>query len=180
MKVIRQIGRGGFGNVDLVVDEQGNECAKKTFSVNQPGDFPKDMIVNVKKRFVREANIQSEISHRNIVPVIDKFLKDDTPSFIMPLAISTLDDDIASSKNLDGKYKTAIMDILAGLEEIHSMDIYHRDLKPQNVLKLGTAKEYRYAISDFGLMSINDTQLSIITHTGMRMGSAWNGTYLRQ
>ena len=171
MRVISQIGRGGFGNVDLVVDKKGNNYAKKTFSVNQPGDFPPAMIANVKKRFVREANMQSEISHRNIVPVIEKLLNEEPPCFIMPLAVSTLDKDIAENKNLDGKYKTAIMDILAGLEEIHSMDIYHRDLKPQNVLKLGTDDEERYAISDFGLMSINDTQLSVITHTGMRMGS---------
>jgi len=170
MRVISQIGRGGFGNVDLVIDEQGNKYAKKTFSVNQPGDFPTAMVENVRKRFIREANMQSAISHLNIVPVIDKFLEEEPPSFTMPLAVSTLDKDIALSRNLNGQYKTAIMDILAGLEDIHSLDIYHRDLKPQNVLKLD-AGESRYAISDFGLMSINDTQLSVITHTGMRMGS---------
>ena len=171
MKVVRQIGRGGFGTVDLVEDETGAQFARKTFSIIQPGEFPADMEDNVKRRFRREARIQSELVHHNIVPVLESDVEAEPPSFIMPLALATLDQEMAASKDLDGHFLEALMDILAGLEEIHQLDIYHRDLKPQNVLKLGSADNYRYAIGDFGLMSINDTQISQLTHTGMRMGS---------
>lgn len=171
MQVITQIGRGGFGTVDEVVDPYGQHFARKTFSINQPGNFPQEMADNVKRRFIREANVQSALDHNNIVPVLYRDINADPPYFIMPLALSSLDKEIARSKNLNGCFLEAIMDILAGLEEIHSLGIYHRDLKPQNVLKLGAASGYRYAIGDFGLMSINDTQLSMITYTGMRMGS---------
>jgi len=80
-------------------------------------------------------------------------------------------DDIAYDRSLGGNQINAIMDILAGLEELHSLGIYHRDLKPQNVLRLADENGERYVISDFGLMSIRDTQLSVLTQTGMRMGS---------
>lgn len=171
MQVISEIGRGGFGTVDLVEDDLGNQFARKTFCINQPGNFPDGMVDNVKRRFIREANVQSELNHNNIVPVLEKSIDEEPSYYIMPLALSSLDCDVYQNRTLNGRFLEAIMDILAGLEEIHSLGIYHRDLKPQNVLKLGTDDDYRYAISDFGLMSISDTQLSVITHTGMRMGS---------
>ena len=173
MQVIRQIGRGGFGDVDLVQDVSGNFYARKTFSVNQPGNFPADLAENVRKRFVREAEVQKALSHKNIMPVLSTNLAATPPSFLMPVADSSLDKDILANKNLHGQGILAVMDILAGLEELHSMGITHRDLKPQNVLRLngGVPGVERYVISDFGLMSIKDTQLSVLTQTGMRMGS---------
>lgn len=171
MQFIRQIGRGGFGNVDLVVDSVGNQYARKTFSINQGGNFPQDMVQNVQRRFVREADTQSHLNHRNIMPVLYTDLQSNPPSFYMPVASASMSDDIAYDRSLGGNQINAIMDILAGLEELHSLGIYHRDLKPQNVLRLSDATGERYVISDFGLMSIKDTQLSVLTQTGMRMGS---------
>lgn len=171
MHFIRQIGRGGFGNVDLVADDQGSHFARKTFSVNQPGNFPVDLVENVRKRFIREADVQSEVRHKNIMPVLRKDLTSEPPSFLMPVAVSSLDKDIRADRSLNGQAISAIMDILAGLEELHSMGITHRDLKPPNVLRLIDQDGQRYVISDFGLMSLKDTQLSVLTQTGMHMGS---------
>lgn len=171
MLVIKQIGRGGFGNVDLVQNKNGDQFARKTFSVNQPGHFPPELVENVKKRFIREAKVQEALVHNNIMPIVESELEIDPPSFIMPVAESSLFEDIQLDNTLNGQPLSAIMDILAGLEELHSMGITHRDLKPQNVLRLSSYNGYRYVISDFGLMSIKDTQLSVLTQTGMRMGS---------
>jgi serine/threonine protein kinase len=169
--VISRIGSGGFGNVDHVKDQTGNDYAMKTFSINQPVPLVPELAENVRRRFIREANVQSGLQHRNIVPVVNRNLTASPPYFIMPLAVSSLDKDIKNNKNLAGKYRTALMDILSGLEELHSLGIYHRDLKPQNVLRLSDVHGEYYAISDFGLMSVKDTQLSVLTHTGMKMGS---------
>lgn len=169
---IKRIGSGGFGNVDLVQDiANGNQYARKTFSINQPQELPPELAENVRKRFIREASIQYQLKHKNIVPVLFKDLTSNPPSFLMPVATSSLDKDIAINRNLNGNFLRAIMDILSGLEEIHSMQIYHRDLKPQNVLGFNTPEGSYYAISDFGLMSVKDTQISALTHTGMKMGS---------
>lgn len=171
IQVISRIGSGGFGNVDHVINEKSESYAMKTFSINQPVPLDPSLAENVKKRFIREANVQSGLRHKNIVPVVLRNLAATPPYFLMPLAASSLDKDIKGSKNLNGKYLTAIMDILAGLEELHSLQIYHRDLKPQNVLRLTDVSGDYYAISDFGLMSVKDTQLSALTYTGMKMGS---------
>ncbi|PJY97000.1 serine/threonine-protein kinase [Pseudomonas donghuensis] len=171
MLVIRQIGRGGFGNVDLVQDTEGNQYARKTFSINQGADFPLELTDNVKRRFVREAQVQAALNHKNIMPVLSSNLTDNPPSFLMPLASASLYQDIQYDRSLNGNAMQAIMDILAGLEELHSIDITHRDLKPQNVLRISSTEGDRYVISDFGLISVKDTQLSVLTQTGMRMGS---------
>lgn len=170
MQYITAIGQGGFGNVDLVRDVDGREWARKTFSINQPNGFPVDLVENVKRRFVREARVQASISHNNIMPVVGLAIELDPPHFFMPVASSSLDKDIRKSKSLSGNFIPAIMDIISGLEELHSQGITHRDLKPQNVLHLNVPTS-RYVISDFGLMSVKDTQLSVLTQTGMRMGS---------
>ena len=79
MQTVRQIGRGGFGNVDLVIDANGIQFARKTFSINQGGDFPPELAENVKRRFIREAQVQAALSHKNIMPVIDSNLGSNPP-----------------------------------------------------------------------------------------------------
>jgi eukaryotic-like serine/threonine-protein kinase len=150
---IEQLGSGGFGTVDRVRDDQGREYARKTFSINQPMD--QSLVPNVRKRFVREAKLQSGIKHRNVVSILHTSLSGDNPWYLMPVAESTLSKDIAQHKTLGGDYKLAIADIIAALEDMHSMQMYHRDLKPQNVLRFlndGGNKAY-YAVSDFGFAS---------------------------
>ncbi|MBE9668724.1 serine/threonine-protein kinase [Mucilaginibacter boryungensis] len=172
-KYVKNIGNGGFGIVDKVLGNDGKHYARKTFQVNQGPGFPLNLEANVKKRFIREAKMQSGLVHPNIVPVIEKDLDSDPPSFIMPLANSTLEEDLTKDNTLNGNYMNAILDIIAGLEELHAMSIYHRDLKPANVLGYidPATGVTNYAITDFGLMSISVTNISAITQTGMRMKS---------
>jgi serine/threonine protein kinase len=171
MKFIRSLGQGGFGNVDLLEDSNGIRYARKTFSVNQP--LAPSLVSNVKRRFIREAKVQAGLSHRNIVPIVGDDLESDPPYFLMPAAQASLADDIAEDRTLGGRWKEAVMDIIAGLDELHSLDMCHRDLKPQNVLRFEGVHEERafYAISDFGFISIKDSRLSALTKTGMARGS---------
>ncbi len=168
---IENLGSGGFGVVDLVSDADGDQYARKTFSINQP--LPDELVPNVRKRFVREARYQSGVKHRNIVPILDYNLDGDDPYYLMPVAESTLEKDIQKDPQLTGAYRLALADIIAGLEELHSLDMYHRDLKPQNVLRFtdSNTQEAYYAISDFGFVSMNDSSLSKLTVTGMAKGT---------
>jgi len=175
-KVIDQIGQGGFGIVEKVKDNKGKIFARKTFHISEPNQFDAAARESVKKRFIREINVQKNLSHKNIVPIVDADLTANPPNYIMPLAICSLADDIREEKTLNGNFMEALMDILAGLEALHKLGFRHRDLKPANVLRYEDGKgKMFYAIGDFGLVSVNQmtslTSITSITQTGTMMRS---------
>ena len=162
--VLEHIGAGGFGNVEKIKFTNGEIAAKKTFHPYQKLD--NNLFDNVKNRFVREVQMLNNIHHANIMPIIGYDINVDPPYYIMPMASSSLSEDLKDLKN-SPYILSVLLDILSGLEELHLLGIVHRDLKPQNILKLSD----RYVISDFGLISIKDTQISQLTQTGFRMSS---------
>jgi len=92
----------------------------------------------------------------------------------MNVAECSLADDIEKDRTVSGNFVSAITDIVSGLEELHQLEIYHRDLKPQNVLRFkkdDNSNDCFYAISDFGLTSMKESQLSALTKTGMQKTS---------
>lgn len=169
LKVGRSLGTGGYSHVEEVFDGIV-PYARKTFRYNHPPNA--SMEANAKARFIKEARYQASIIHRNIVPIIRTSLNDDPPSYLMPVAEATLEDDMIRDRSLGNRYVQVLMDVLAGLEEMHSVGMTHRDLKPKNVLRfIDSSGVSYYAIGDFGLLSVEETSVSSLTTTGMQKGS---------
>lgn len=167
---IEEIGQGGFAKVILVQNEDKKEFAKKVFSP-LPSIIKNVGENDLKRRFIREVKYQSSLKHRNIVEIIESYLTNEPPFFIMPLADCTLRDELIEDSTLNGEPNLALFDILAGLEVMHNNGYTHRDLKPANILKFTDENETKYAISDFGLITSNQSESSTLTGTNAGGGT---------
>lgn len=174
-RVVGHLGGGSYGQVHLAIDSSEREVAIKVFEPNASvkAAIAAGLIseLELKKRFATEAKYQATISHPNVIKVLDSDLNTDPPYFVMERATESLANDLAFDNSLNGKPENALFDVLAGLEAIHNQGIYHRDLKPQNVLRIPRGIEEKYAISDFGLMKATTSESTTLTGTGVQGGT---------
>lgn len=162
-RIIDTLGEGGMANVYLAEDIiLQRKVAVKVLRL----DLQKKS--QTLTRFQREALATSELSHPNIVSVLDVGTDDGLPYMVMEYVDGPdLKDYILKNSPLDLHEVIRIMDqILSAMNLAHKHNVIHRDLKPQNILmdKRGNIK-----IADFGIaVALNQ---SSITQTNSVMGS---------
>jgi hypothetical protein len=137
---IASIGPGGFGSVQLVRNETGNEFALKTLHLGfDPGVLE------------AEAGNLRRVNDPNVVAYVDDGA-DPEPFLVMELADGgSLKDYIASAQQAGDHFPVEMLldwagQLLSGLKAVHA-ELLHRDLKPGNVLLAGE----RLKIADFGM-----------------------------
>ena len=162
-KILDTLGEGGMANVYLAEDIiLQRKVAVKVLRL----DLQKE--TQTLARFQREALATSELSHPNIVSVLDVGTDNGLPYMVMEYVDGPdLKDYILDNSPLDLHEVIRIMDqILSAMTLAHKHNVIHRDLKPQNILmdKRGNIK-----IADFGIaVALNQ---SSITQTNSVMGS---------
>ena len=170
-KVEKQLGRGTFGVVYEILDAKSVRWALKVFDPLPNLQVDRD---ELKRRFIREIRYQSAIEHPNVVRVAHFDLDFDPPYFVMELADASLFDLLRRKYVTAQNAVSAITDVLTGLEAMHDAGYKHRDLKPGNVLSFATddtGKDFRFAISDFGLIAPPENDTSTLTATGVGGGT---------
>ncbi len=155
VKVIGNINKGGFGNIDKVLCDDGLEYARKTFCPAPQFQSDPDLIDKLKKRFVREVKTQEKLPDEYFMPILFEDLNASTPYFIMPIADGVYTEEIDNSKK-ESRNPEGLSDILNALEFLHDRGLVHRDLKPQNILKHNGS----WKLADFGLISQDKEILS--------------------
>lgn len=162
-RIIDVLGEGGMANVYLAEDIiLQRKVAVKVLRL----DLRKEP--QTESRFQREALATSELSHPNIVSVLDVGTDQGLPYMVMEYVDGPdLKDYIKDNSPLSLDEVVRIMDqILSAIALAHKHNVIHRDLKPQNILmdKRGNVK-----IADFGIaVALNQ---SSITQTNSIMGS---------
>ncbi|RVU71647.1 MULTISPECIES: Stk1 family PASTA domain-containing Ser/Thr kinase [Lactobacillus] len=162
-RIIDTLGEGGMANVYLAEDIiLQRKVAVKVLRL----DLQKEP--QIEERFQREALATSELSHPNIVSVLDVGTDQGLPYMVMEYVDGPdLKEYIGENSPLDLHEVIRIMDqILSAVALAHKHNVIHRDLKPQNILldRRGNVK-----IADFGIaVALNQ---SSITQTNSVMGS---------
>lgn len=166
VKAVRGIiARGGFGVVEQVELADGRTAARKTFSPHPGFAHDEDLVEKARQRFVREVSVQAQLNHPHIVPIWAHGLHDNPPWFVMPHATRSLTDEIDDARDRGDVPLEPLVQMLAGLEELHRLGFVHRDLKPQNVLQV----DGHWMLSDLGLVLPPSSSTTTLTGTN----SAW-------
>ncbi|KZS21256.1 Lymphokine-activated killer T-cell-originated protein kinase [Daphnia magna] len=140
------LGRGGYGHV-LKGKYGGREVAVK----------------RVELRFFNEKEEKALLAlhHPNVVKLLHCDSDEDFRMYVLELCDASLDQLFLESndpKKYDGPipgYIQVFLQLALGLEHIHSKQLIHRDIKPQNVLISKTSSSQRNEVTikwaDFGL-----------------------------
>jgi serine/threonine-protein kinase len=157
-RITRLIGSGGMSNV-----YRGVEIASKRVVAIKvlKDEFSSD--AEFVRRFQREAQAVLNLSHENIVSLIDVGKDGDIYYIVLEyIDGETLKDMIRRKTRIGYKQATTLAcQILDGLEHAHDKGIVHRDIKPQNILINYKGKP---KIADFGIA--RDVQSSTVTFSG--------------
>ncbi|AFU57729.1 putative serine/threonine protein kinase [Candidatus Nitrososphaera gargensis Ga9.2] len=167
-KIIEKAGSGGFGNVYKVEGNDGNIYAMKLL---------KDLNAVNKQRFDREIKILAQLDHPNIVKIVEWNLGGDPPDFSPWYTMEYLRGG-SLRQHMDEKFrenyvfqrnwtiKTVILPILHAFGQAHHAGIYHRDLKPDNILYTDDHRA-QIKITDWGLgRDIDRKSLALTAATG--------------
>lgn len=104
------------------------------------------------KRFEREAEAMSRVTHPNLASVIDHGVDQGTPYLVMEYHPGDTLADLIERGPIPGPRAVAIArQIVSGMGGIHAAGIVHRDLKPDNVVLLADLDHDFAKILDFGI-----------------------------
>ncbi len=147
--LLQYCGEGGYGEVWLAEDAIGTRVALKILRDKYSG------------KEVAGLKNYKDCNHPNLLKIRHVEMLDDLICYTMDAADDLnggngdyLPDTLANRLNkygrLDGKEIAAMLDgLLAGLEELHSRKLVHRDIKPDNILWVNG----RATLSDAGLVA---------------------------
>lgn len=145
-EIIRRIGRGGMGVVDLAADADGHEVALKRLSLH---GTPEEL-AKARQRIRREAEVLQQLHHPAIVGLRDVLDEDDDLILVMDfLPGGNLAQRVAEHGPLPASEVEQLADrLLDALATAHRQGVIHRDIKPANVL---FDAEGLPALADFGV-----------------------------
>lgn len=162
-RLIRQLGKGGMGEVYLAEDTQ----LERRVALKIPHLGESDL---VQKRFVNEAKAAAMLHHPNICPVFDAGEINGQPFLTMAYIEGTT---LREAWHRDGnpsvdEIAMHFATIADAMQAAHDAGIVHRDLKPSNVM---INREGHAVVMDFGLAFRGAATDERLTQTGDAFGS---------
>ena len=149
------IGQGGMG----VVYKAFDDVTKRFVAVKMLRD---DVDPSSSELFQREWSVLAQLSHPNIVDVLDigEFVEDGQhkPYFVMPLLPGTTLDALMKRREprlIPERAIEIICQACRGLQAAHSRGLIHRDLKPSNLFVMD---DDTVKIIDFGVVHLVDAE----------------------
>jgi len=162
--VTGKIGQGGIASIYKAKQESLNrDVAIKVLST-QLTDDP-----DIVRRFERESMVVANLSHPNIVHIIDKGKTGNRYYFVMDYIDGTSLREVIDTDKVSLKNKCEmIIQVCKALDYAHKNGIIHRDIKPANIL---IDRQGNALVADFGIAQIVSTPETEMTASDIVMGT---------
>jgi serine/threonine protein kinase/formylglycine-generating enzyme required for sulfatase activity len=144
-RVIRLLGKGGFGRVYLAHDDELDRAVAVKVPNIERISAPEDI-----DAYLLEAKILAKLEHPNIVPVYDAGRDDDGLCYVVSkfLQGSDLKEKILLGRQPFQESAVLVAAVADALHCAHTKGLVHRDIKPANILLDERGKP---CVADFGL-----------------------------
>jgi len=144
--LLEQIGEGGMAKVYNAFDSRVERNV--AIKVILPSKRTSKVFL---QQFEREAKALANLTHTNIVKVLNYGIEDGRPYLVMEyIPGGTLKD--AMNQKLPWQTAAAILAPIArALDYVHQQQIVHRDVKPSNIL---LQEDFSPMLSDFGILKL--------------------------
>lgn len=158
-----QFSKGGNSSVYRLTNKKGVDYAIKFSNFNRPLKRT-DKTNKGYSRFLYEIIALKEANDKNFPNVI-KFIADGTidlngkefPYIIMEKSDTDLKEYLLSNPPIDIQQKFLLCkNIFKAITDLHSINIYHRDIKPDNILLFISEDKFSWKIADLGLIKYRD------------------------
>lgn len=152
-KLGKTLGTGGFAIVKLAVEkESGAEFACKIMALPGAGETPGEN-ENTREDIFKEIDILCGMNHENVVYLKEYFEEGNKVYLITELVTGgeLLDAVLQRGTYSETEARSCFMQLLSGIEYLHSKNVVHRDLKLENLLLASPDDITKVKIADFGL-----------------------------
>jgi serine/threonine protein kinase/formylglycine-generating enzyme required for sulfatase activity len=144
-RVIRRIGKGGFGQVYLAHDDDLDRPVAIKVPNPERISRPEDI-----EAYLNEARILASLDHPHIVPVFDLGRTEDGLCYVVSKYVEGSDLAARIRQSRPGFRESAelVAFVAEALHYAHTRGLVHRDVKPANILIDASGKP---CVADFGL-----------------------------
>jgi len=160
-RIEAQIREGGMGAIYRATEAAtGRLVAVKVLRPALAADRP------FLQRFRREVRTLQQVRHPHVVEILDVGEEGDTHYFAMEYLETSLAERLRGGKLELATTLQVAAQAARGLQAVHAAGIFHRDVKPSNIL---LTPEGEAKVSDFGIARVTDA--TRMTQTGTILGT---------
>ncbi|MEB3219011.1 MAG: serine/threonine-protein kinase [Nostocales cyanobacterium 94392] len=159
--MIKKLGEGGFGTTYLVksVDNQNRYALKHfTFPNNDPNNY-----TIARRLFLREVDILKTLNGHSQIPQFIDYWEENQEHFLVEEFIpgELVREELEQGKKSEEYIIELLTEVLTILRFIHSKQIIHRDINPNNIIRRNS--DNKLVLIDFGAGGIKQVLKTTIS-----------------